>query len=598
MRISWKIFGVSLLVFLVMAASAVYSIYKISKINSELQAISGVFAPLTEDVTRIEIIALREELHLERIEKLEAELRGDRLEGLAEGKTADEVTASISNKPGLSDRLEHLEERLKKELEVFEARSKEVSQLFIDSEDRVRGAQASSTSTEERLELAALLPSLISLELQHKNFHSHARNLIEAANMSPEMRESLEEQLEAQETQLTGAIEDVRSHVASYTSGAIRKAADHEQQALYATAIATVAAGILALLLSYAVISGILRPMRELAQGTRKVAEGDLSVKLTPLTRDEIGELTERFNSMVKGLQSTQKIKDTFGQYVDPRVVSGLIGEGPEAVAGEKKVVSAFFSDLANFTSISEQFTPASLVRMLNRYLDLMSLPITERQGVIDKYIGDSIMAFWAPPFCSEGDQATLAVQAAVDNVSRMPAFQEELPELTGLQKNLPALRQRIGIATGDAVVGSIGSSATKNYTVMGDTVNLGSRLEGANKIYGTSILVCERTRNMTSGVDFRLIDLLQVVGKTEPTLVYTPITGEVSNGTAIAELSEEALTAYADQRWKQAQDHFRSILDVLPGDSVAPVFLNRIELILRDGAPDNWDGVWHMHSK
>ena len=601
MRIAWKIFGVSLIVFAVMASAAAFSIYKIFEINRELHLISTVYSPLRHEIAQVEVIALQEELELERAQKFEAELRADRLEVLSYDKTDAEIDAALETAPELQARIKHLEERLEADLKVFEEHSNKVEELLKSAENRVEEAQSIATKVADRLELAQLLPTLVAIEAQHANFHSHALNLVNSSDLPPAVRERMEEQLEGEEAKLTERLDALREHVSQFTDKAIETAALHEQQALYASIAATAAAGALALLLSSLVIAGILRPMRALSIGARRVEEGDFEIHLEPRSRDEIGNLTRSFNTMVDGLKSTQKIKDTFGQYLDPRVVSGLITDQTDATAGEKKIVSAYFSDLADFTTISEQFTPSGLVRVLNRYLDLMSSEITDRQGVIDKYIGDAIMAFWAKPFCEDGQQATLAVESALRNIELMKQFQSELPELTGLQKNLPTLRQRIGIATGDAVIGSIGSEKTKNYTVMGDTVNLGARLESASKIYGTQLLVCQRTRDTASGIEFRAVDKIQVKGKTEPTSVYTVLgrTSDISeNDRTLQALSEEALEAFALARWKDAQAHFEKIAEDFPEDQIARVFLNRLELISREGAPENWDGVWHLTSK
>ncbi|WP_281926235.1 adenylate/guanylate cyclase domain-containing protein [Roseibium album] len=601
MRIAWKIFGISLIVFLVMATAATYSIYKIFEINKELQLISQVFSPLRHEVAQIEVIALKEELELERVEKLEAELRADRLEALNSGATDTEIDAAISEHPDIEARINHLEARLKAGLDLFETHANTVESLLRSAERRVRSAQDTASSLTDKLELAALYPTLIAIETQHSSFHSHALNLVKSSDLPPATRENLEEQLESEEQKLTERLDSLRQHVSAFTDQSIATAALHEQQALYASIAATASAGALALLLSTLVISGILKPMRALSSGAKRVEDGDFDVRLQPLSRDEIGALTQSFNTMVDGLRSTQKIKDTFGQYLDPRVVTGLISDQSDASAGEKKVVTAYFSDLADFTTISEQFTPGGLVRVLNRYLDLMSTEITDRQGVIDKYIGDAIMAYWAQPFSNDGDQATLAVESALSNVQLMLQFQKELPELTGLQKNLPVLRQRIGLATGDAVIGSIGSEKTKNYTIMGDTVNLGARLESANKIYGTQILVCQRTRDTVSAIEFRAVDKIQVKGKTEPTSVYTPLarsaemTADLSN---LQTASEEALRAFSQARWSEAQQAFEEILGTFPNDQIATVFLNRLELISAQGAPADWDGVWHLNTK
>jgi len=601
MRIAWKIFGISLIVFLIMATAATYSIYKIFEINKELQLISQVYSPLRHEVAQIEVIALQEELELERVEKLEAELRADRLEALSYDKSQAEIDTAVSQSPELVARIRQLEARLEVGLALFDENAKTVESLLRSAERRVQSAQDTATSLQDKLELAALYPTLIAIETQHSSFHSQALNLVQSSDLPPAAREKLEAQLEHEEKKLTERLDSLRQHVSEFTDDAIATAALHEQQALYASIAATAAAGALALLLSSLVITGILKPMRALSTGAKRVEEGDFEVRLTPLSRDEIGALTHSFNTMVDGLRSTQKIKDTFGQYLDPRVVSGLITDQSDATAGQKKVVSVYFSDLADFTTISEQFTPAGLVRVLNRYLDLMSSEITDREGVIDKYIGDAIMAYWAQPFSDDGDQAALAVESALSNIRLMEQFQKELPELTGLQKNLPVLQQRIGIATGEAVIGSIGSEKTKNYTIMGDTVNLGARLEGANKIYGTQILVCERTRNTALGIEFRAVDKIQVKGKTEPTSVYTPLARSDDMTDELIRLqawSETALHSFAEARWQDARQGFEEIAAAYPEDKIAPVFLNRLQLISAEGAPDRWDGVWHLNSK
>ncbi|MES0880457.1 adenylate/guanylate cyclase domain-containing protein [Roseibium sp. SCP14] len=601
MRIAWKIFGTSLIVFAVMTAAAAFSIYKIFEINKELHLISSVYSPLRNEIAQIEVVALQEELELERAEKLEAELRADRLEALSYGKTQEEIDAAVRQSPELQNRIKHLEERLEADLKIFKEHAQKVDQLLKSAEERVKSAQTQSTSIQDKLELAALFPTLVGIETQHSNFHNHALNLVTSADIPPATRERLEEQLESEEQKLTARLDELRQHVSAFTDKSIETAALHEQQALYASVAATAAGGSLALLLSSLVIAGILRPMRALSLGAQKVEQGDFEIELKPRSSDEIGSLTRSFNTMVDGLRSTQKIKDTFGQYLDPRVVSGLIADQSDATAGEKKVVSAYFSDLADFTTISEQFTPAGLVRVLNRYLDLMSSEITERHGVIDKYIGDAIMAFWAQPFCEDGDQATLAVESALSNIELMRKFQDELPELTGLQKNLPLLKQRIGIATGEAVIGSIGSEKTKNYTVMGDTVNLGARLEGANKIYGTQVLVCQRTRDTASGVEFRAVDRIQVKGKTEATSVYSPLARSANMTEDLRILqasSEHALHAFAEAHWQDARKMFEEIIALFPDDQIAQVFLNRLQLIESEGVPETWDGVWHLNTK
>ena len=157
--------------------------------------------------------------------------------------------------------------------------------------------------------------------------------------------------------------------------------------------------------------------------------------------------------------------------------------------------MTILFCDMQGFTSFSEGMTPAALVTVLNRYLTVMSEPVRRNDGIIDKYIGDAIMAFWGQPFTAAEAQARLACLAALEQIAALAAFRAELPELIGIRRGMPKINVRIGIATGEVVVGNIGSEQTRNYTVIGDTVNIASRLEGGRKTYGTRILISEATQ-------------------------------------------------------------------------------------------------------
>jgi len=184
--------------------------------------------------------------------------------------------------------------------------------------------------------------------------------------------------------------------------------------------------------------------------------------------------------------------------------------------------MTILFCDMKGFTALGEGMTPAALVNVLNRYITLMSEPVRHNNGIIDKYIGDGIMAFWGPPFTGTEDHSGLACLAALDQLAGVAGFRAELPELTGLRHGLPEVDIRIGVATGDVVVGNIGSEQTRNYTVIGDTVNLASRLEGANKTYGTRVLISEGTYRFAADlVETREIDQVLVVGKTESQRIF-----------------------------------------------------------------------------
>jgi len=194
-------------------------------------------------------------------------------------------------------------------------------------------------------------------------------------------------------------------------------------------------AALLGLTLAAAVTLGLVRPVRRLLHGTAAVEHGALDTVVPITSRDEIGSLTQSFNSMVGELRVKARIRDTFGKYVDPRIVAGLI-DRPEVTnaKGSRRQMTILFCDMKGFTAFSEGMTPGALVNVLNRYMTVMSEPVRHNNGIIDKYIGDGIMAFWGPPFTGTEDHSGLACLAALDQLAGVVGFRAELPELTGLR--------------------------------------------------------------------------------------------------------------------------------------------------------------------
>jgi adenylate cyclase len=210
-------------------------------------------------------------------------------------------------------------------------------------------------------------------------------------------------------------------------------------------ALLTALAAILGLVFSALVSAGVTRPVRQLLEGAKAVEAGHLDGTLVATSRDEIGHLTTAFNQMVEQLRLKERLRETFGKYVDPRVVEGLI-EGPALAAeGQRRVMTVLFCDVKGFTSTSEGMTPQGLVKVMNRYFSTMSAPIRHHQGIIDKYIGDAIMAYWGPPFADDKEQARLASLAALDMLQLVPQLQAELPELLGFRTLPNAFDLRIG---------------------------------------------------------------------------------------------------------------------------------------------------------
>jgi class 3 adenylate cyclase len=362
-------------------------------------------------------------------------------------------------------------------------------------------------------------------------------------------------------------------------------------------------AGLLGLTLAAAVTTGLVRPVRRLLAGTVAVESGALDTVVPVTSRDEIGRLTQSFNHMVSELKVKAQVRETFGKYVDPRIVAGLL-DRPELTeaAGSRRVMTILFCDMKGFTSFSEGMTPAGLVNVLNRYLTVISDPVRRNNGIIDKYIGDAVMAFWGPPFTGAEEQARLGCFSALEQIAALPDFQAELPDLTGVRRGHPTVNIRVGIATGEVVVGSIGSELTRSYTVIGDTVNFASRLEGASKAYGTRILISEATQRLAAdAIEAREIDSVLVVGKSEPERVFELLgrKGEVSvERLELRDTFVAALTDYRQQKWDKAAKGFRDCLSIMPEDVPSKVFLDRIARFCDEAPAEGWIGVWTLQSK
>ena len=398
-------------------------------------------------------------------------------------------------------------------------------------------------------------------------------------------------------------IDQIRADMLAQVNASASVVLRNQQHAILITIVVTALAAALGLLFAILVSGGITRPVRLLLEGTREVEAGHLDRSIEVITRDEIGQLSAAFNRMIEQLRHKERIRETFGRYIDPRVVEGLINQPKLAAAeGQRRVMTIMFCDMKGFTTLSEGMTPQGLVKVMNRYLSTMSEPIRRHGGVIDKYIGDAIMAYWGPPFVEETDEGQFACLAASEMIKRIAPLREEVTELLGVRVIPTECDVRIGVATGEALVGSIGSEIMMNYTVMGDTVNLAARLEAANKLYGSRSLIAAATVAKTDDtIQFREIDRLMVVGQTQPQAVFE-LLGRKDELTPKQDLLRtryaDGLLAYRAQRWEQARAAFRAVLEAVPTDGPSATLLSRIDH-LQDHPPNaDWDGAWRLESK
>jgi len=426
-------------------------------------------------------------------------------------------------------------------------------------------------------------------------------SLLEARNFA-EARASLA-RTDALRDEFTLKVEEIRKDMMAQVRSDAMVTMRDQQKTIVVSVIVTILAAITGLMFALYVSTGITRPVRRLLDGTRAVEAGRLDGSIDVTTRDEIGQLTTAFNNMVEQLRHKERLRETFGRYVDPRVVEGLIDQRSLAAsAGERRVMTVLFCDMQGFTRLSEGMTPQGLVKVMNHYLSTMSGPIRSHRGIIDKYIGDAIMAYWGPPFTEDGEQARLACLAAVEMANRGAALRTELPELLGVRMVPSDCDVRIGIATGEVLVGSIGSEFMMSYTVMGDAVNLASRLENANKIYGSHSLASEPAIIAAGdAVEVREIDRLVVAGQTRPEAVFE-IMGRKDElnekQLALRERYAEGLAAYRARRWDDARQAFRAALAAVPGDGPSTVLAHRIENFQANPPAADWDGAWRLDPK
>jgi class 3 adenylate cyclase len=322
----------------------------------------------------------------------------------------------------------------------------------------------------------------------------------------------------------------------------------------------------------------LAKPVEQLVEGTIRIAQGHFNDPVAVRRNDELGKLAHSFNEMAGGLAQRDLIKASLGQFVDPRVAEAILTD-PESLRGRRSVQTILFSDLEKFTSLSERLPPEVLVPLLNDFLGASADVVKRENGYLDKFAGDGVVAFWGPPV--EENHALAACRAAIAMVRLSERFTD------------PPLRVRIGIATGEVIVGIIGSETSKkNYTAMGDYVNLASRIEGANKVYGTQILISGETAAMVTGkMPLRCIDTVRVVGRQEPVKLYEVICGpELPN---LVERYDAAMQFYRDCRFAEAHDLFIQLRDP-PSATLA----GRCCQFIESQPQGEWDGVWTLESK
>jgi class 3 adenylate cyclase len=572
--IKQKIVGIAAGLIVLSVITAVLSMFMAARIGHLLDELTHRYVPAYGNLARADIRSLERAMALRRMVIAKMENPPDEASYAANSKTFEALDPEIDR----------------------EAQAARKSIAAIIDDTATPSDNAALGRLDDRIDNA-----ITDLRQRLNEHDAHLLQQLDARDFAG-ARETLT-RADALRAEFTRKLDDIRADMLKQVRASALHVIDEQRETILISAIATAIAAVLGFVFAMMVGSGITEPVRRLLQGTREVEAGRLDQSITVTTRDEIGELSVAFNRMIERLRQNQQVRETFGRYVDPRIADGLLDQSAlAATEGQRRVMTVMFCDMKGFTALSEGVTPQGLVKIMNLYLSVMSAPINAHRGVIDKYIGDAIMAYWGPPFIEEVEQGSFACLAAVDMIGSVEKLRRELPERLGVRSIPAECDIRIGIATGDALVGSIGSDYMMSFTVMGDTVNLASRLEGANKVYGCRCLISEATAKICGAdIEIREIDRLVVVGQTQPQTVFEIMGrkgGLTPQETHARDKYAEGLAAYRARRWDEARKAFDAALEAVPGDGPASALVARIESFVQDPPPPGWDGAWQLEHK
>ncbi len=555
LSIGLKIYSLVAMILIILMGVALSNYQRMRRVNQDVLVLAEYTAPLKKHIASINIYALEQEVHFERMLRiLEAEMPDKEHFGLEQ------------------QRFETLGTLVDEELE---------SALAL-----AETAMTNTSDSPTTVQFARLSPWLEIVEEDHQDFQDQALKIVNLVQTEQgEAARLLDIELERREEIFNQRIYAILLDLDQFAAKTAQTIEVHEQNLvrfnLWLTAIATISGLALAAILTLR----LTNPVKKLVQGAQLVEAGNLDTEVEVQSGDEIETLANSFNIMIRDVRQKQILKEAFGQYIDPRIVETLIAEQAEQ-QGRKEVMTVFFSDLAKFSTISELLTPTRLVTLINQYLTLATVPIIETQGVIDKFIGDAIVAFWGPPFVAAAEHAQLACQTALEQATQLRKLQRLLPEIIGIRKGIPKLGVRVGLDTGELVLGNIGTEHLQSYTVMGRAVEIAEQLESANKRYGTQILLTERTRQLAGdAIEVREIDCLPIGDNNTLLPIYELLACGIELDEAVAELRDyfsQGLQAYRQEDWSIARSHFESCLKIEHNDGPAKFYLKQLSQLAR----------------
>ena len=366
-----------------------------------------------------------------------------------------------------------------------------------------------------------------------------------------------------------------------------------------------------------AIISGIIvillftnilvAPLKQMLISMKKIIRtNNLSERVKVEYKDEVGQVSKTFNIMISDLEKSSeiikqfafssilakrnenKIRNIFQKYVPNSVINDLFKDPTKMLEGQSRELAIVFTDIRSFTTISEQFSPNELVKILNSYFKSVVDIITNHGGIIDKYIGDAVMAFFGAPVELENASYS-ALKACNEMRTAINNFNDVLE-----QEDLPIFKTGIGLNYGITTVGNIGSEKKMDYTIIGDEVNLGSRLEGLTKQYGLDFIFSHSVKQqLPTTIVARQVDLVQVKGKTHGELIYTIDIDMTSKKEVLFNIHNKGFHAYCNRQFQEAIEYFRQVKQMDSTDNLASIFIDRCNILINSPPPSSWNGVY-----
>ncbi|GIX40336.1 MAG: hypothetical protein KatS3mg129_0069 [Leptospiraceae bacterium] len=365
--------------------------------------------------------------------------------------------------------------------------------------------------------------------------------------------------------------------------------------------ISFVVIAIIGLLIILVIRNNIIKPINILSKEVRKITNEIYEPIPLPFRKDEIGILIQSYNSMITELKTKKNIEDSFGKYLPPQLRDAIL-KNQIPLEGERKEIVILFLDIRDFTTLSSIYSPIEIVELLNQFFDFVSNSISKNYGMIDKFIGDAVMAIFGTPIDLEKPSIN-AMNSIKDIFQNLREFNSKR-----ILNKKELIDISIGIHKGEAIVGNIGSKHKLEYTAIGDSVNLASRVQGLCKAYKTNVILTDNVykeilENQFEEIEYiRELDSVRVKGRPQPVVIYEyfGFKNESEINLIKNTMSDymQGISFYKLQQWEEAAIHFRKVLNYNPNDTVAKVYLNRCNYFYKNPPPIDWDGVFDYKHK